>query len=93
MVCRSRRRDADRRYASRRHPVLPPASLVQRFGARLRLAVAARRLRSSGWRGQPKQVRLVNVATYGNSMRKLRETVILNRPMRTRLTVHGMAEK
>jgi hypothetical protein len=66
----------------RRHGVLRLDSIAERFGSRLRIAEAIRRLRCSGCRGMPKLVTLVKVATYGKSTRKLREIVVLDRPIR-----------
>jgi len=57
-------------------------SIAARFGSRLRVAAVVRRLRCSGCRGTPKLVTLVKVATYDKSVRKLREIVVLNRPVR-----------
>ena len=67
----------------RRHVVLPLDSIAERFSPRLRIIEVVRRLRCVGFRGgrrcgaAPKRVTLVKVATYGKSMRKVREIAVL----------------
>lgn len=71
-----------------RHVVLPLSSLAERLGERMRVAEVIRRLRCDGFRGRercrgtPKRVILVRFATYGKTIRKLREITVVDRARR-----------
>jgi hypothetical protein len=67
-----------------RHTVLPLDYVARRHGPRRRVIDVILRLRCNSFRGQercrgrPRRVKLVKVATYGKSVRTMREITVLD---------------